>query len=89
MIQESEIIRLILGIVVATVFAVSPSGLRRLPGRKWFVAAFYVLLAAWTFTVIEHLFWYDALNILEHIGYVISAAAYAVWCFKTIGGKAR
>jgi hypothetical protein len=89
MIQESEIIRLILGIVVAFVFAMSPSGIERLPGRKWFVAAFYVLLSSWTFTVFEHLFLYDVLNILEHIGYLISGILYAYWCLKTTRGTAR
>ncbi len=89
MIQESEIIRLVIGVAVAVILSLSSSGLKRLPGKRLFIAAYYVLLSSWGFTVLEHLVFYEVLNVLEHTAYVISAAFYLYWCFKTIRGIAK
>jgi hypothetical protein len=87
--QESEVIRLLLGIAAAVILALSRSGLRRLSGYRIFSAAYFILLAGWIFTVVEHAFFPDIFNILEHAAYLISGALYAVWSFRLVKGGAK
>jgi len=84
MLQESELIRLLLGIAAAVILALSQGGLKRLPGNRTFTAAYFVLLAGWVFTVIEHLIFPELFNLLEHAAYVLSGILYLYWCVRLI-----
>lgn len=89
MLQESELIRLLLGVAAAVILAMSRSGLRRLSGYKTFTAAYFILLAGWIFTVVEHAFFPAIFNILEHTAYLISGMLYTVWCVRLVKGNAK
>lgn len=89
MIQESEIIRLILGVAGACMLVISGRGLQRLPGNRVFVAAYHALLSGWIFTVFEHVAIYEVLNILEHAAYVVSGVLYILWCYLLFGKAAK
>ena len=89
MFQESELIRLFLGFATAVILALSWSGLKRLSGYKIFITAYFVLLAGWIFTVVEHVVFPDIFNLLEHGAYVASGILYVLWCVRLVRGGAR
>ena len=89
MLQESELIRLFLGIAAAVILALSRGGLKRLSGHKIFTAAYFVLLAGWIFTVVEHVAFPEIFNLLEHTAYVVSGILYLLWCVRLVRGGAR
>ncbi len=89
MFQESELIRLFLGIAAAVILTLSRGSLKRLSGYKMFIAAYYVLLAAWIFTVLERKAFPDIFNLLEHGAYVTSGILYLLWCIRLVRGSAR
>ena len=89
MIQEGELIRLIIGIAASVILAASDSGLQRLPGKRLFTTAFFVLLAGWLFTVIEHFFLEDVFNLLEHLAYLVSGGLYVLWSLNLVRSESR
>ena len=89
MIQESELIRLIIGIAASVILAASDSGLQRLPGKRLFTTAFFVLLAGWFFTTIEQFFLENIFNLLEHAAYLISGGLYVLWSLKLVRSEPR
>lgn len=89
MLQESELIRLLLGIAAAIILALSRNGLKRLSGYKTFSVAYFVLLSGWVFTVVEHFAYPDIFNILEHSAYVISGGFYLHWSIRLVRRSTR
>ena len=89
MLQESELIRLLLGVAAAVILALSRNGLRRLSGYRTFTTAYFILLAGWVFTVVEHAFFPEIFNILEHAAYLISGAFYLAWCIRLARGGVK
>jgi hypothetical protein len=89
MLEESELIRLFLGIAAAVILGMSRGGLKRLSGHKIFIAAYLVLLAGWLFTVVEHAVFPEIFNLLEHAAYVASGVLYLLWCIRLVKGAAR
>jgi len=89
MLQESELIRLLLGIAAAIILALSRNGLKRLSGYRTFTAAYFVLLGGWVFTVVEHLAFPEIFNLLEHTAYAVSGALYLRWCILLVRSSMR
>lgn len=85
-IHGDELIMLLLGLVVLVFILMNKTRLRKIPGYKVFVSAFFCFLAAWVFTVLEGIFWRETLNLLEHALYVSGTALLFIWVLK-IGGK--
>ncbi len=79
MFQESEIINLILAIVAVFV-VISPVQKIRVPGFHFFYTAFFLIVAALIFTVVEGFIWHAAMNFLEHACYAMAALFFAVAC---------
>lgn len=86
---ENEVVMLLLGVGVLIFILGNRPRLKSLPASNILIAGFYVLLAGWTVTVIEGLFWEGVLNYIEHGCYAVSAVIVAVWCFKVFGGSPR
>ncbi len=82
MIDHSEIITFLIGIGVLIFILVNYSELKRLPSAKILIAAFCVMLAGWTFTILEGFFWKNILNFAEHLSYAISSVLLAAWCWR-------
>jgi hypothetical protein len=82
MIQENELIGLILGVGVLIFILANRSRLAGLPAARILLASYYVLLAGWALTVLEGFLWGQALNLLEHFCYALSALLLAVWTWR-------
>jgi hypothetical protein len=87
MIQQNEIVMLILGLGVFIFILRKRSQLKRFPSSKILVLGFYMLLAGWSLTVMEGLFWGVLLNYLEHIFYSIGSLLVTAWCWKVFGNR--
>jgi ABC-type amino acid transport substrate-binding protein len=83
--QESEIVLLLLGMVVVLFVAMNRSRLQRIPSSNIIIAAFGVLFAGWVLTNIEGLAWEDALNAVQHACYAGGALLVALWCWEVFG----
>ncbi|MBN1602917.1 MAG: hypothetical protein JW915_15015 [Chitinispirillaceae bacterium] len=57
--------------------------LRKLPFFELIFYSYLTLVVSWWLTVLEEFIWSDALNLLEHTGYLISSSLLALWCYKT------
>lgn len=86
MIHGDELIMLLLGLGVLAYIRMNKIRLRRIPGFKIFVSAFFCFLAAWILTVLEGFFWRETLNVLEHALYVSGTGLLLAWVLK-IGRK--
>jgi hypothetical protein len=88
MIQENEIIMLALGIGSYFFAVINKIYLERVPAWPTLLLAYRILLAAWVLTVLEGFLFPEALNILEHGCYAVSALVLAFWCRQaTRSGK--
>jgi len=83
MLNENEIIMLVLGVGVLALLSVYRSKIKRIHFIASMRLAFYLLVACWTFTLLEDLFLYDLMNVLQHICFASSAVftAYGCWRF--------
>jgi hypothetical protein len=80
MIQESEIINLILGIIAVLIILLIFRKLN-LPSLRFFYAGFAFLLCAYVFTVVEGFIWCDFFNVLEHLSLALSGITFALACW--------
>ncbi len=80
MIYENEVTMLVLGISVLVLVFFNRRLFVRLPAWPLLITSFVAQLLAWAFTVIEGFFWPNTANVLEHVGYAVSAVFLAVWC---------
>ncbi|MBS3734451.1 MAG: hypothetical protein KGY99_05940 [Phycisphaerae bacterium] len=98
--QENEVLTLLLGIGALAFVLVMHRRLRRLPACGIMVSALGVMLLAWLATNLEAVRfsasavttkrWSNALNMLEHIGYAVSAALLLAWAllvYRTTRGR--
>ena len=73
MIQENEVIMLLLGIAVLIFMQTNRVRLSRLSGWQTLFTSFHILIFTWVLTVLEGFIWREALNIVEHVCYAVSA----------------
>lgn len=89
MIEINEIIMLLLGIGSILGIQLNINYLKRIPHIKILTSGFYVLFAAFVFTIAEGFFLGDLLNLLEHLCYLLSPVLLLLWCYLVmIKGKA-
>ena len=81
--QKNELITIIVAVGVLIFIMLHYTALRKLPNFKILVSSFYVLIASWILTILEGFFFPAVLNLLEHIGYAISAILLALWLLPT------
>ena len=81
----NEIVMLLIGVGVLIFILGNRPRLKSLPASNILIAGFYVLLASWTVTVLEGLFWEDFLNYMDHGCYAVGSVLVAVWCWKVFG----
>ena len=89
MIQQNEIVMLLLGMGVWIFTIRNQVGLKRLPASEILMTAFYLLLVAWTATVLEGFIWNSFFNLLEHAGLAASSVLTTIWCWKAFTGKKK
>jgi hypothetical protein len=82
MIEEKELITLLIGLGALFFTFLKRHELRSLPASGTLVAGFAALVAAWTATVLEVLFWTAQLNMVEHVCYAVSACLMALWSWR-------
>jgi hypothetical protein len=87
MIASNEVIGLILAIAVLVFYLWNRPRLRELPAFGILLAAFLSLLVGLVLTILEGVFWQETLNLLEHVGYALSALLLAVWCWFVFGKR--
>lgn len=80
--EISELVTLVLGSVSLIFVVINRQQIRNVPFYKFFLFSYIVLLTSWTFTVLEYFIWGDILNLLEHMGYMLSYVLLALWCWK-------
>ena len=79
MFQESEIITLVVALVGAFLLTFVFTR-RKVPELGFFYSAFFFIVAASLFTVVEGVAWNAFFNLLEHLCYVFSAVSFIVGC---------
>ena len=87
MIASNEVIGLILAVAVLVFYLWNRSRLRELPAFGILLAAFLSLLVGLALTLLEGLFWQETLNLLEHVGYAVSALLLTLWCWLVFGKR--
>ena len=87
MIASNEVIGLIFSIAVLVFYLWNRPRLRELPAFGILLAAFLSLLVGLVLTILEGLFWQETLNLLEHVGYAVSALLLTLWCWLVFGKR--
>ena len=87
MIASNEVIGLIFSITVLVFYLWNRPRLRELPAFGVLLAAFLSLLVGLVLTILEGLFWQETLNLLEHVGYAVSALLFTLWCWRVFGKR--
>lgn len=87
MIASNEVIGLIFSITVLVFYLWNRRRLRELPAFGILLAAFLSLLVGLVLTLLESLFWQETLNLLEHVGYAVSALLLTLWCWLVFGKR--
>lgn len=87
--HENELFVLCLGTVVLIFIGAYRAQFGRLPAAHWLFTAFFAVWIAWLATVLEHLFFPQFFNVLEHLGYAVNGVLLFVWCWLGMrNGKA-
>ncbi len=81
MIDFSELIVFIVGIVTLIVIQKDKKDVELLPDYSLFIFAFYLVLGGWFFTIVEGFFLHDFFNFIEHLLYATSNIFLAYWCY--------
>jgi len=79
MIEEGELLVFILGIVVFIFILINYEHLKTIPKFNFFLISVILILIAWFATVFEALFFYNLLNFIEHLFYVLSSIFILIW----------
>ena len=79
--HENEVLVWLLGSVVLGFLVMYREQLRRLPASGILFAAYVAVWLAWTATNLEHLFWYQPFNVIEHIAYAANGMLLLLWCW--------
>ena len=85
--QENELLTLLIAVGVLIFIVSNGASLRELPRSRFFVSAYAILVAGWTLTVLEGIFWKAQFNFLEHACYATSSVLLALWCWQVFRGK--
>lgn len=76
---ENEIVSLLLGLGLLFFFQANLKRLQEFPGYRLLLGSFLAYLLALSFTMLEGVAWRTGFNLLEHLGYLASAALLAGW----------
>lgn len=83
MIQPSEIVTLLYGLVALVAFFWLVRGVV-IPGLAWFTAGISVMCAAYIFTVVEGLAWQDLFDACEHTSYACAGVCFCIGLIQLI-----
>ena len=81
---EDELIMLILGCGISLLLGLNYSFIKHFPFSKYLFFAFYLLLLAWLFTILEGFWLSSFFNLIEHMAYAISAVLVSLWCYLAL-----
>jgi hypothetical protein len=84
MIQVNEATGLVLMVGAFLFVLANRSRLRHFPRIRLHVLAFFMLLMAQVFTVVEGVLWADAFNMAEHICYLVGMVMLAAWVWMAL-----
>jgi len=79
--HENELMVWLLGTAVLAFLLMYRHQLRRLPASGILLSAYLAAWVAWTATNLEHVFWYQPFNIIEHVGYALNGVLLLSWCW--------
>lgn len=80
--HEHEFLVLLVGVII-WIFVQSARGkLKDLPGWVLFYMAFNVFVVSMVLTILEDYIWGDVFNLIEHVGYAVSAILLAIWSWQ-------
>lgn len=83
---ENEVLALLLGTGVLMFITLFRKQLQRLPASHWLFAAYIAAWCGWAATVLEHVFWHTAFNIIEHGAYAANGLLLFCWCVYAMNG---
>lgn len=75
MYQGSEIVDLLMAVFLTPLIFAAFRTIR-LPGKRWFVFAYAVMMCAYVFTIVEGYYAPDVFNMLEHFSYALSGLGF-------------
>ena len=78
--HENEMLVWFLGTLVLAFLIFYRQQLHRLPNSLLLLIAYLAVWISWTATNLEHLFFYQFFNVVEHIGYALNGVLMLSWC---------
>jgi hypothetical protein len=85
--HENEILVWLLGTVVLSFLHIYREQINHLPSPRLLFAAYVSVWTSWTSTNLEHLFFYEFFNVLEHTGYALNGILLLAWCSLAFSSK--
>lgn len=76
---ENEIVSLLLSLGILLFFLANLGRIRQIDGYHYLLGSFLAYITAMIFTLLETVAVEQALNFLEHLGYLVSAVLLAAW----------
>lgn len=83
--EAFELVSLFLGTVVFVFLLLNRKLKDELPYSEILIFSFSFFLVSWLFTNLEHLIFYEILNLLEHVFLFIGALGIVIWSWMTFG----
>ena len=80
-------IGLVLAVAVLVFYLWNRPRLHELPAFGILLATLFSLLVGLVMTLVEGFFWQEILNLLEHVGYAVSALLLTLWCWLVFGNR--
>lgn len=87
MLYDNEVVMLILGAGVFGFVRLNYPRIKRIHSWKWLLLSFYLMMAGWSFTILEGFIMSGVFNYCEHICYLLSGLVLAIWCWHIMRDK--
>lgn len=81
MIEKFEVVLLLLGIFVLVFILANKDLIKHIPSSELLISGFLMFFISWILTNLEHIFWYEILNLLEHTFQLIGIVIITIWCW--------
>lgn len=84
--HENEILVFLLATVVLIFIVLYRNLLVHIPAANWLFSSYLAAWVAWFATNVEHLFFPQVFNVIEHIGYACNGLLLVIWCCYAVQG---
>lgn len=83
MIQDNEVLALCMTLGVIILITINFRNFQKIPYFSLLFSGLCLLAAAWSLSILEGFLWPSAVNLTEHIFYLLSAVCLGIWLIKS------